>query len=266
MKIAIFSDVHGNLTALQVILDKIQRQANLDSIIFAGDLCLFGPRPAECVALIQQQKIQCLGGNTDLWLRNPPSLLDDISSEERKRRSIIRDISDWTREQFSQAEWDWLQRIIDKFQIRISPDSSQDNDLLIVHANPVDLLQLIFPPENIQYEMYGEIRQSDAEALRLLGDVKNGTIAFGHLHIPFTRRIMGINLFNISSVSMPGDGDPRAKYAILSWDESSGWEVEHKYVHYDIKPEITAFESTRPPGWEVNVRMLEADGMIQQRV
>jgi predicted phosphodiesterase len=67
MRIAVFSDVHGNLTALEAVLADIDRQA-VDATVFAGDLCLVGPRPAECLRLAREQGITSIYGNTDDWV------------------------------------------------------------------------------------------------------------------------------------------------------------------------------------------------------
>jgi hypothetical protein len=91
-------------------------------------------------------------------------------------------------------------------------------------------------------------------------------MAYGHLHIPSVRHYGEIKLVNVSSVSLPGDGDPRAKYALLTWDEESGWTVEHRRVEYAVEAEIAAFEANQPPGWQESVESLRQEGMIPQRV
>jgi diadenosine tetraphosphatase ApaH/serine/threonine PP2A family protein phosphatase len=90
-------------------------------------------------------------------------------------------------------------------------------------------------------------------------------LAFGHLHVPFIRQWEGYDLVNVSSVSMPGDGDPRAKYAVFDWD-GKAWTVEHRHVEYDVEEEIAAFRESQPPGWETSVASLEEKGMIPQVV
>ena len=70
MRVAIFSDVHGNLSALEIVLADIERQAP-DLIVFAGDLCLFGPRPAECLRLVLERQLPSVIGNTDAHIQNP---------------------------------------------------------------------------------------------------------------------------------------------------------------------------------------------------
>lgn len=245
MQTAIFSDVHGNLTALQAVLEAIDRQG-VDEIFFAGDLCLFGPRPAECLDLVRGREIASVYGNTDEYITGLPLLSDDIKAEERARRQHIDEIKPWTHVQLGEDKRGWLRSL--PFHRRISPTPNPRDDLFIVHANPLDVEQPIYPPLNMQRDLYGEVKQTDNELVPLLKDVLVGAIAFGHLHIPNVRHWGDMTLANISSVSLPLDHDRRAKYGLLTWH--NGWSVEHHYVDYDIDAEIAAYESNRPPGWE----------------
>lgn len=264
MRTAIFSDVHGNLTALEAVLAAIEEE-EVDDVVFAGDLCLFGPRPEACVDLVSNYEpaIACLHGNTDEWINGPPLLSRDIEEEERERWQRVDDVVSWTRERLPAADRAWLREL--PFHRRVSPSVNPHDDLFVVHANPVDLEELIFPPEARQQEMYGEVRQSDAELARLLSNMVSNVLAFGHLHVPFIRHLGDYTLVNVSSVSMPGDGDPRAKYSLFTWEENT-WTVEHRQVAYDVEEEIAAFRENRPPGWEESVAKLEAEGMVPQVV
>jgi hypothetical protein len=73
-----------------------------------------------------------------------------------------------------------------------------------------------------------------------------------------------LTLVNVSSVSLPGDGDKRAKYAVLSWSKEDGWQVKHHYVDYQVESEIAAYEQNKPPGWEHRVKKLATKGSIPQ--
>lgn len=262
MRIAIFSDVHGNLTALEAVLADIGQQG-VDELVFGGDLCLFGARPAESLALIRGQKIPAVYGNTEIWLESPPPLLADLPPAEQSRRQLLQAIAAWTRHQLSDSDRAWLADL--PFSRRISPTADPAGDLLITHANPRDVYGVIFPPPAAQQGLYGQVRQSDDDLNGLLGQTTAAVIAFGHIHIPFVRHWRGLRLVNISSVSLPGDGNPAAKYAILTW-QAGQWLVEHRQVAYDVRPEIAAFESQQPPNWQNNVASLLADGFIAQKV
>ena len=251
MRIAVFSDVHGNLTALDAVLNDIASK-NVDQVVFAGDLCLVGPRPMECLRRIQDSNITGIYGNTDDWIlgrQTPPQPLAALAQ--------------WTLAQLSRAEQSWLNTLA--FSQRISPTDYARDDLLIVHANPVDVNQIIFPTEQEQLARYGRVRQTDVELGELVTEVKAAVLVFGHLHIPGERKWDQLRLINISSVSMPGDGDSRAKYGIFSW-QNDAWTFERQVVSYDIEKELDAYKQTQPPGWLKMVETVESEGYFPQKV
>lgn len=266
MRIALFSDVHGNLSAFQAIRHAIENQMTFDQIIFAGDLCLFGPRPQECLTLLRDWAVPGIVGNTDEWIRQPPPPLDEQPEAQRAARQTLRDLCRWTEERLSEESQAWLDDLRQAFQIRLTPSSDPKDDLLVVHANPYNLLDIIFPATDRQAELYGSVRQTDEQLAPMLQDVSARTIAFGHLHIPGVRIWRDKTLANISSVSMPGDGDGRAKYAILTWNSDSGWAVEHVRVAYPVEGEIDAFRRRRPPVWSDRVDQLMTLGYVPQVV
>ena len=251
MRLAVFSDVHGNLSALEAVLADISTE-EVDKIVFAGDLCHFGPRPSACLQRLRELNALSIYGNTEDWLlgrQAPPAHFADLAS--------------WTYDQLDQSQRDWLDKL--PFEHTISPDGDRSNALLIVHANPLDVNQIIFPPEEKQVARYGRIRQPDEELDELLAGVEANNVIFGHLHIPFIRTREAIKLFNISSVSMPGDGDPRAKYGLFTWQDRA-WTFELKYVPFDIAPEVAAFQENQPPGWQNFVDTIHAEGAFPQKV
>lgn len=266
MRVAIFSDVHGNLSGLKAVLDAIENQSKVDHVVFAGDACLFGPRPLECVNELREREISCLNGNTDDWILHPPPIDEALDDATRKKRAEIGEFCKWTLEKIDHGAISWLEKLESSFDLRISPTRSPEHDLLIVHANPQDLLQVIFPSVEYQITRFGHVRQSDDDLEPLLKGVIVSMIAFGHLHIPGLRIWRSISLANISSVSFPGDGDPRAKYAIISWHKVRGWEVEYFRVNYSIESEISAFEDQQPPGWEESIKALRENGLNSQVV
>lgn len=255
MRLAILSDVHGNLTALEAVLADIGAQERLDAIFFAGDLCVFGPRPNDCIERVRfhQPEIGAIYGNTDEWVAGSPLLSRDLPGEQRIRSRRIQTVVDWTRESIAPPNRAWLESL--PFHRTVSPTVNPRDDLLIVHANPKNVDDVIYPDPDRQRELFGEVRQSDADLDNLLEDVRAGVVAFGHLHVPSLRRWGDLLLVNVASVSRPGDDDWRAKYAILEWD-GSGWHVEQRRVAYDIAAEIGAYEVRQPPQWEEEVAAL----------
>lgn len=252
MRIALFSDVHGNLSALEAVLDSINRH-QVDLTVFAGDLCLVGPRPAACVRLLRERRIPSVYGNTDEWV-----VLDRARSPDP-----LRELTRWTADQLSADDSRWLRSL--PFSMTIGPTADPASALHIVHANPQDVKQIIYPPEAAQQTRYGEIRQPDSALAEMLAGLRAQTLAFGHLHIPSVRPWHNYLLLNISSVSMAGDDDSRAKYALATWD-AWHWSAEHVFVEYDVQAEVDAYRSAQPPGWREAVVALEALGTIPQRI
>lgn len=256
MRIALFSDVHGNLTALEAVLADIKKQSP-DLTIFAGDLCLFGAHPAECIARLQQEEFSFIRGNTDEALSNQPLLSRHIEAEKKERRQDIDNIVEWTWSQLNAEQRAWLQALPE--QRRISPTPHPKDDLYVVHANPQDTTQPIYPTAEKQQAIYGEIKQpdDDPDLRHLLQDLICGILAFGHIHIPNIRYWQDIVLANISSVSLAQDGDQRAKYGLLTWRNNDGWQINHQYVTYDLDAELDLLAEKQPPGWESLAQRLQ---------
>ena len=206
---------------------------------------MFGPRPAACAARIRERVDLAVVGNTDEWIFQPLPFTENEGN--RKRLAYLRQTAAWTRAQLGVEEAGWLKNL--PFARRVSPTGRAADDLLIVHANPLDTMQVIYPPEEMQQEMEGTVTQPDAELAPLVSGTTAAVIAFGHLHIPSVRPYQQIMLANISSVSLPGDHDPRAKYGVLTW-ESPKWHVTHERVAYNRAEEMAAYRQFQPPDWE----------------
>jgi predicted phosphodiesterase len=214
MRIAILSDIHGNLVGLDACLADLQAQGGADVVVAAGDLCLDGPKPKKVLQRLQEIGAQCLRGNTDRFISDRESeaaMLDDA-----ERRQIA-----WTRSEVGDKWLDWLAAL--PFSLRFG---EAESELLVVHANPRSDDEHLWPDAD------------EATLERLIGDERAAVIAFGHLHLPYVRMWRGKLLVNVASAGLPKDGDPRACYAILT-QCASGWEVKHRRVAFDVKKVAT---------------------------
>ncbi|GJM41169.1 MAG: phosphoesterase [Ardenticatenaceae bacterium] len=255
MRIAIYSDVHGNLTALQTVLADIKQQAP-DLVAFAGDLCVMGARPRACLELARSETDIFVYGNTDEALHTPPQMPDDVTEEQQQRWQTFLDVLTWTEEKLGRENVDWLSRL--PFSQRISPTAVSTDDLLITHANPLDVNQMIVPTDKFQQEVLGEVQwpESEWDVRPLLESTTAGIIAFGHLHVPNVRRWNDMILANISSVNLSSDGDKRAKYGLLTWRKGEGWTVEKRLVAYNMHQEKEVLSFVKPPNWEFMQKQL----------
>jgi hypothetical protein len=135
---------------------------------------LGGTRPSACIDLLKQENIAAVYGNTDEEVGQDPLLSDDIEAEKAYNRTHVDSMLEWIRAQLSEADRAWLREL--PFYRRISPTVNPKDDLFVVHANPHDVEQHIYPPENRQKELFGEIVQADddADLAHMLGDLEVG--------------------------------------------------------------------------------------------
>lgn len=221
MRVAVLSDIHGNLLALDACLADLQAQGGADAVFAAGDLCLDGPKPRKVLQRLDELGAKCVRGNTDRFLFDGEGETFDTVEEAQ----IV-----WTREELGERWLRWLRDL--PFALRVGDD---DNQLLIVHANPKSDHEHLWP-------------DAEEEVLeRLVADEPAAAIAFGHLHIPYVRIWRGKLLVNVASAGLPKDGDPRACYAILT-QRNGGWEVKHRRVPFDVKRVATQLADCGIPG------------------
>ncbi len=225
MRIVLFSDIHGNVAALEAVLADIRREAAPDALFVAGDLALLGPRPTESLALLRSlDGARFVKGNTDQYLI-------DYSADEAAVA--------FAREQLSEEQIGFVRDL--PFEQRL--EAAPGHELLVVHANPRDLEGQIKP-------------DSSDELIRpmLLG-VSAEIIAFGHYHVPFVRKLDRWTLVDVASVGMPRDGDRRAVYAVLTWDRGA-WRIEHRRVAFDIEAVARDYAAVGYPDAEQAARQL----------
>ncbi len=215
MRVALLSDIHGNLSALEAVLADMRQQGVFDATVVAGDLIWEGPRPSEVIDCLRALDAVVLQGNTDAF----PGRAPDDPPENKEPASFSAHWL-WTRNQLGPERINWLLGL--PFSHRISPQPG--HDLLVVHANPDD------------YERYIEPRMQDQDLDALLGPAEAcdwQALAFGHLHVPFQRCWHDRLLVNVASVGLPRDRDQRAAYAIMTWGGRE-WQAEHRRVMYEL--------------------------------
>lgn len=95
-RIAIFSDIHGNLQALESILNDIERNS-IDEVIYLGDVIGFGPNPKECLDLIMKSRVRMVKGNHEIYQLNEEVYNNHLTEDEKKHR-------DWIKNQLDDQE------------------------------------------------------------------------------------------------------------------------------------------------------------------
>jgi predicted phosphodiesterase len=230
MRLALLSDVHGNLRGLDACLEDLRAQGGADTIVGAGDYCMDGPRPREVVERLREIGAVCLRGNTDRYVSDTATF-SDADDEEGEALA-------WQRAALGPEPLAWLAGL--PFALRFGDDR---DGLLVVHANPINDDEHLWPDA------------SDAQLERLTAGVEQRTIAFGHLHLPYARVWRDRLLVDVASAGLPKDGDPRAGYAILT-RRPGGWEVKHRRVAFDVEKAVRDIERSGMPEAKKRVNVL----------
>jgi protein phosphatase len=138
MRLAVVSDIHGNLTALEAVIADIERRA-VDRVVHGGDLVLIGCQPAEVVDRIRELGWPGIVGNTDELLWRP----EERATQERsapKLHELLRLLFDEyapaTQELLGDERVSWLRQL---------PGEHREQDAMLVHASPGDLWRAPLP-------------------------------------------------------------------------------------------------------------------------
>jgi putative phosphoesterase len=209
MRIAILSDIHGNLSALEAVIGDLERQRP-DLVVHGGDLVTRGTRPAEVLDVVRRQGWPGVLGNTDALLWRTGAM--------RRSEQMT---ADATAELLGTERVQWLQQL---------PLLWQQDSLLLLHATPDDLNRaprLDAPDEDLE-------RQYGSQGATL--------VVYGHIHRPGVRPLPGFTLANSGSVGQPYDGDWRASYLLVE-----DGRVEVRRVAYDLPRELSELARSHYP-------------------
>lgn len=238
MRIAIVSDIHGNLTAFEAVLADLQRTSP-DLILHGGDLADAGASPEEIVDRIRDLGWPGIVGNTDELLFRPESLEEFASQSSAPALlwTAIREMAAATRNMLGEERIGWLRGLS---RVQVQPP------MILMHASPESLWQAPTP----------EVTDSELEAS--YGSLGLPIVIYGHIHRPYIRRLEnrrspGLLIANTGSVGLPYDGDPRASYLLFN-----GSIPTIRRVEYSVEKEIKALSACGLPHDDWIARTLQA--------
>lgn len=221
MKIAVLSDVHANLAALEAVADDIDRWQP-DYVIVGGDVVNRGPRPRECLEFVRArahtQGWQCVIGNHEeyvLYHAQPDAVRSGPSFDVRR-------VSFWT---YGRLNGDMS--VIGAWPFQHSLRVNGSGELRVVHAS-------------MQGTRSGLHCATPDDELRAKIAPPPAAIIAGHTHLPLIKRIDDTLVVNAGSVGLPFDGDRRAAYARLTLN--GGWQAEIVRLDYDYDRADRDFE------------------------
>jgi putative phosphoesterase len=222
MRIAVVSDIHGNLAALEAVLTDL-RQTSPDLIFHGGDLPHGGSSPVAVLDRIRDLGWPGVLGNTDEMLFAPESLTNFAARlpQLKPMFDAIAEMAVWTREALGPERIEWLRSL---------PMRRVQGEMALVHAGPESTWSSPGP------------EASDRELEAVYSPLAKPVVVYAHIHRSFVRRLSGLTLVNTGGVSLSYDGDPRAAYLLL--DDGAPC---IRRVEYDVAREVQALKQCAIP-------------------
>ena len=225
MRIAIFSDIHANLLALEAVLADIQRQ-HVDAVYCLGDLVGYATSPNEVIERIRREQIPTVMGNYDDGVGFDRDECGCAYRDPEEKRRGDQSLT-WTKARVTPDNKAFLRSLLP--EIRLSADARR---LLLVHGSPRRINEYLFEDRPL------------SSFQRLAAASNADVIAYGHTHKPYTKSVDHVLFVNVGSVGKPKDGDPRACYAIL---DTTTPDARFARVDYDVAAAADAVRASDLP-------------------
>lgn len=226
MRLAILSDIHGNLEALQKAV-QIVEDLRCDEMVCLGDMVGYGPNPNECVDLIRRTCRNVVLGNHDYAVLNP--------GHTERFNDIAKTSVEWTQHILDGDHRDYLAGL---------PLSIELDDMLLVHASPDE-------PKSWKY-----IFDCD-DAVRSLAVLSQTVCFVGHTHVPCffsTDPMMSDfhlsktykHIINVGSVGQPRDGDYRLSFGLF---DTAALTYQQVRADYDVQSTVNKIRQAELPSF-----------------
>jgi len=215
MRIAIFSDIHGNLPALEAVLHDIKAQ-HPDQVYCLGDLVGYASSPNEVSERIRSEHVPTVMGNYDDGVGFDRDECGCAYKEAIDRELGQRSL-EWTKTQTTEENKAFLRTLVPEIRFDVAGVR-----VLLVHGSPRKMNEYLFEDRAI------------SSFQRLAASSNADVIVFGHTHVPYTKTVDGVLFVNVGSVGKPKDGNPRACYAVFEFAGDMPPAVTFRRLDYDI--------------------------------
>ncbi len=226
MKIAVLSDIHANIHALEAVWQDIDHKQP-DAVYCLGDLVGYGAFPNQVVDFIRNKRVPTLMGNYDQGVgfdrEDCGCAYRRVEDERLGQQSLF-----WSRENTSRENKRFLQTL--PLHLRLT---FEDRQVLMVHGSP----------RRINEYLYEDRPQKSFQRLAQLSVCD--LLFFGHTHLPYMKEVAGTRFINTGSVGKPKDGDARAGYVLVELGTSV--QIHFCRVPYDVRAAAAAIRNSALP-------------------
>ncbi|MDE3156590.1 MAG: metallophosphoesterase family protein [Acidobacteriota bacterium] len=224
MRVAALYDIHGNLPALEAVLDEV-RQAGVDLLVVGGDV-LPGPMPVECLDALRHLEIPSayIHGNGEREILAIRGGQEPATVPEQ-----YRPVMEWVARQLRPDQAEWIAR----WPATLTADVDALGLVCFCHATPqsdTDIFTRLTPEEPL---------------VSIFASASTPTVICGHTHMPFDRRIGDVRVLNPGSAGMPFG--PAGAYWLLMGDEG----VQFRRTAYDLRAAAARIRATTYPQADV---------------
>jgi len=239
MRLAVVSDIHGNLTALEAVLADVDRQ-QVDDLIVAGDF-VGCPQPQATLESLRDQGALMIRGNHENYFLDCDRGRTPTGNGNSKQWEAVQ----WAYQQLSRDALDFLSALPEQRVITVGGTAP----IRVVHGSPGSDQEHLFPdrdPAALTRFRQEELlpRNQTPSPLSLVTEgITEAVLVCGHSHIPWQQMEDGCLVVNPGSAGLSINGDPRATYAILTWT-GGRWSAEHRFITYDVGQLRRTYETT----------------------
>ena len=245
MRIAVFRDIHSNVTALEAVLDDLKQQ-RVESSYCLGDLVGYAPFPNEVVDRIRGDGTPTIMGNYDDGVGFDRDECGCAYRDPEEQR--LGDLSlQWTKRKVTPDRKAFLRSL--QPEIRFEADGKR---VRLVHGSPRRMNEYLFEDRPL------------SSFQRLAATSEADVLVFGHTHKPYIKRVDSVLFVNAGSVGKPKDGDPRACYVVI--DTAGEVSVEFRRMPYDVEAVAAAIrESELPDKFAADLETAGASASLPSR-
>jgi predicted phosphodiesterase len=236
VQLALISDIHANLHALDAVLADIAARPGIAGTYHLGDLVGYQANPNEVIARLAAAGIPGVAGNYDSTVAHRYKHCG-CRSENPEQEALAHESFAWTLDAVSEASRAALAALPFRLDIKPLGGHVAGPTVILLHATPTN--NLVYVTEDRTDDF---LRKMAAQAGASAGDV----IAFGHTHKPWHRAVDDVLFVNTGAVGRPKDGDPRAGWALLTVGDGAP-RVEQVRVAYDIDGACAAIAAAGLP-------------------